>query len=110
LIRDAIGGQLKERRDSSRLCKAVGGLDYIMINAHKSFLLAFLRIFFALSSWSFFGSFFFLRLLLSLQSSLLLFHDLLVLLNGLGVHLDSSVAETAVISIPVLCHEGSRTA
>ncbi len=84
----------------------------VCVIGQRSFLLAssFLGVLLALSSGSLIGSFFFLGLLLSLKSSLLLLHDLLVLLDGLGIHLDGGVAETTIISIPVLSHEGAGTA
>jgi hypothetical protein len=53
---------------------------------------------------------FLLCLLLCLKRRFLLLHDFLVLLDGLGVHLDGGVAETAVVSVPMLGHEGARPA
>jgi hypothetical protein len=77
---------------------------------YKSFLLALLGVFLAFSSRGFIGSFLLFCLLLGLESSLLFLHDFLVLLDSLGVHLDCGVAETAVVTIPVLSHEDSGSA
>jgi hypothetical protein len=81
-----------------------------MINLHKSFLFAFFGVFFTFSCRGFISSFFFFSFLLSLQGSFLLFHDFFILLDGFSVHLDGSVAESTVIPIPMLCHEGARSA
>ena len=77
----------------------------------KSFLLgSFFSVLLALSSWSFIGGLFFSGLSFSFKSSLLLFHDLFVLLDSFGIHLDGGVAESTVVSVPVLGHEDSWTA
>ena len=81
-----------------------------MLNRDKSFLFSLLGVLLALARRSLIGSLLLLSLLLSLKRSFLLLHDLLVLLNGFSVHLDGGVAEAAVVSIPVLCHESARSA
>jgi hypothetical protein len=77
-----------------------------------SFLLGrcLLGVLLSLSSWGFVRGFFLFCFLLGLQGSFLLFHDLLILLDGLGVHLDGCVAKSTIIPIPVLSHESSRSA
>lgn len=88
-----------------------GGMGII---EQKSFLLSWsgtlLGVLLALASGSLIGSFFFLGLSFGLNGSLLLLHDFLVLLDGFSVHLDGGVAEAAVVSVPVLGHEGAGTA
>lgn len=74
----------------------------------KSFLL--LSVFLSLSSGSLFGEFLLLGLFLGFEGCLLLFHDLFVLLNSLGIHLDGGVAKSTVISVPVLSHEDAGSA
>jgi hypothetical protein len=85
----------------------------VAIFQRTSFLLAgggLLGVLLSLSSGCLVGSFFLLGLLLGFQGSFLLFHDLFVLLDGFGVHLDGGVAESAVVSVPVLGHEGAGAA
>jgi hypothetical protein len=77
----------------------------------KSFLFTgLLGVLLALSSWGFIGGLFFSGLSFGFEGSLLLFHDLFVLLNCFSIHLDGGVAQSTVISVPVLGHENSWTA
>jgi len=76
------------------------------------FIKSFLSLFAVLLSFSdggFVGEFLLLGFSFGIKGSLLLFHDLFVLFNSLGVHLDGGVAQSAVISIPVLSHIDSRS-
>ena len=82
----------------------------ISIKARRSFLLALLGVLLALAGGGLVGGFFFLGLALGLEGGLLLLHDFLVLLDGFGVHLDGGVAKSAIVSIPVLGHEGAGAA
>jgi hypothetical protein len=75
-----------------------------------SFLFALLGVFLALACGGFISGLFLFGLLLGFKSSLLLFHDFLVLLDSLGIHLDCGVAEAAVITIPVLSHKDAGAA
>lgn len=81
--------------------KGMSIMDFI-----KSFL-SLLTVFLAFASGSLVSGFLLLGLLLGIKGSLLLFHDLFVLFNSFGIHLDGGVAQSAVISIPMLTHEGS---
>ena len=77
----------------------------------KSFLFSgLLGVLLALSGWGFIGSLFFSGFSLGFESGFFLLHDLFVLLDGFGIHLNGGVAQSAVISIPVLSHEDSWTA
>lgn len=75
-----------------------------------SFLFAFLGVLFTLTSRSLISSFLGFGLGFGLESSFLLLEDFFVLLDGFGVHLDGGVAESAVVTIPMLSHEDSGSA
>jgi hypothetical protein len=75
--------------------------------SYKSFLLALFGVLLSFASRGLIGSFFILCLLFGFKGSFLLLQDFLVLLDSLGVHLDGGVAEPAVVTVPMLGHEGS---
>ena len=84
--------------------------EEIIICTDKSFLLSSLfGILFTFTSWGFIGSLFFSGFSFGFQGSFLFLHNLFVLFNGLCVHLDGSVAQSTIISIPMLGHEDSWT-
>jgi hypothetical protein len=94
--------QVKGQLNEQIINDIVSNMDFI-----KSFLLCLLGVLLSFASGGLVGHFLLLGLLLGLEGSLLLFHDLFVLLNSLGVHLDGGVAQSTVVSIPMLSHEGS---
>lgn len=75
-----------------------------------SFLFSFLGVFLAFASGGLVGGFLFSGLSFGFLLGSLLLDDFFVLLDGFGVHLDGGVAESAVVSVPVLSHEDTGSA